>query len=380
MKIIKTKNKLVSILILCLISGLFPLPSKCEPGKTQKLREIEAQTQIIRKKIDETKQKEKIAITRLTEIQKKLYATQEQLRKNKFKLTLTQTNLEETEQKLAELKFAYMNLRINAQKRIKQIYQGQRLKMLEILLRSPNLTDFQDNLFYQKQLLANDKYLLKELEEQSKEIEDYKDKLAEQKINIASIVSDIDKQKQRIAKEHSAQSVLVTKLRTERASYEKAERQLEKESDQLISEINRLVGKFASSPYQRGTGRFSYPVFGRLTSPFGPRRHPIHRVISFHSGIDLAAPYGTPVMASDSGRVIYNGWYGGYGRVVILDHGKNLTTLYAHLSRSNTSNGRDISKGQTIGFEGQTGYSTGPHVHFEVRRNGKPENPLNHLQ
>lgn len=374
---IMKKTFLVVLLVLTMTSSNLSILAAT---KTQKLREIEAQSEALRKKIEETKQKEKIAISKLTEIQRRLQRTQDKLRKNKFKLEATQQNLQITEQKLAELKFNYLNLQLNAKKRIKQIYQGQRLKMLEFLLRSPSLTDFLDNLYYQKLLISNDKQLLDELEERSKEIESYKDALARQKIDIANIIGDISEQKKLIAQEHSTQSVLVHKLRTERESYEKAERQLERESQQLISEITKLVGAFAGSPFKIGSGRFSYPIFGRLTSPFGMRRHPIHRVVSFHSGIDLAAPYGTPIMASDSGRVIYNGWYGGYGRVVILDHGKDYTTLYAHLSRSNTSKGKSVDKGEVIGYEGQTGYSTGPHLHFEVRKSGRPENPLNYLQ
>lgn len=376
----KVSHLLLISLIACCFLTVFIIPVHSKPSKTYQLKEIEAKSEEIRKKINETKAKEKVAVTKLTEIQRKLQRTQEQLRKNKFKLEVTQVDLTQTEEKLAQLKHDYMKLRVNAQKRIKQIYKGQRLKMFESLLKSPDLTNFLDNLYYQKLLLANDKSLLEELAKESEEIEKYKDTLAEQKIKIAGIVSDIDRQKSLISKEHSYQSVLVNKLRNERTSYEQAERQLERESEQLIADINKLVGRFAGAPGARGTGRFAYPIIGRLTSPFGPRRHPIHKVISFHSGVDLAAPYGTPIMASDSGKVIYNGWYGGYGRVVIVDHGKNYTTLYAHLSRSGTNKGNNIAKGQVIGYEGQTGYSTGPHLHFEVRVNGKPQNPLNYLQ
>ena len=350
-------------------------------SKSHELREIQEKSEYYRKKIDETRQKEKLAITKLTVIQKELLKTQENLRRNAFKLTTTQHNLKLTEDQLIELKSDYFELQVNAEKRIRQIYQGQRLRMLEILLRSPNLTDFLDNLYYQKLVVERDRTLLGELEEESKEIEDYKDRLARQKIEIANIVSKIDNQKGKIAREHISQSLLVNKLRNERAEYERAERQLEKDSQNLIGEINRLTGKFSySGPPPNSTGIFSYPIRGRLTSGFGPRRHPIHRVISFHSGIDLAAPYGSAIMASDSGRVIFNGWYGGYGKVVIVDHGRNYSTLYAHLSRINASRGENIQKGQVVGYEGQTGYSTGPHLHFEVRRDGKPQNPLNYLR
>lgn len=350
-------------------------------AKSRALKEIEEKSQFLKRKIQETKEKEKVATGKLLVIQRKLYKTQDQLRKNKNELYSTQNNLELTEEKLSELKSDYATLRVDAENRIKQIYQGQRLKMLEILLKTPTLTDFLDMLYYQKLLVAQDKNLLEKLTRQSKEIEHYKDRLSEEKIRIANIVSSIEKQKIQIAKEHSAQSSLVQKLRTERASYESAERELERDSQQLIAEINRLVGKsgFGGSSVP-GSGVFSYPVHGRLTSPFGMRRHPIFKVVSFHSGVDLAAPFGTAIMASDTGRVIFNGWYGGYGKVVIVDHGMDYSTLYAHLSRINASRGQTIIKGQTIGYEGQTGYSTGPHLHFEVRRSGKPQNPLNYLR
>ena len=349
--------------------------------KSKALKEIEQKSEFLKRKIEETKEKEKVATGKLIVIQRKLYKTQEQLRKNKNELSSTQNSLEITEEKLTELKKDYSALRSDAENRIKQIYQGQRLKMLEILLKTPSLTDFLDLLYYQKLLIAQDKNLLEQLSNQSKEIGNYKDRLAQEKIRIANIVGVIEKQKVQIAREHAIQSGLVQKLRTERVSYEAAERQIEQESQQLIAEINRLTGKGSfNGPSVPGSGAFSYPIHGRLTSPFGLRRHPIFKVVSFHSGVDLAAPFGTAIMASDTGRVIFDGWYGGYGKVVIVDHGMDYSTLYAHLSRTSASRGQTIIKGQTVGYEGQTGYSTGPHLHFEVRKSGRPQNPLNYLR
>ena len=369
------------VIIILINSSFLEAHSSFSRAKSRTLREIEQKSEILKRKIEETKAKEKVATGKLLVIQKKLYKTQEQLRKNKNELSSTQNSLQLTEEKLTELKNDYSTLRSDAENRIKQIYQGQRLKVLEVLLKTPSLTDFLDMLYYQKLLVAQDKNLLEKLSTQSKEIGHYKDRLAEEKIRIANIVNSIEKQKMQIAREHASQSGLVQKLRTERASYESAERQIERDSQQLISEINRLVGRggFDGSSVS-GSGAFSFPVHGRLTSPFGLRRHPIFKVVSFHSGVDLAAPYGTPIMASDTGRVIFNGWYGGYGKVVIVDHGMDYSTLYAHLSRATASRGRTIIKGETVGYEGQTGYSTGPHLHFEVRKNGRPQNPLNYLR
>ena len=131
------------------------------------------------------------------------------------------------------------------------------------------------------------------------------------------------------------------------------------------------------------TGGFLTPVQGRLSSPFGWRIHPKFKSRKFHNGIDIAAPMGTPIKAANAGKVIFSGWYGGYGRVVILDHGQvngvPTTTLYAHMSRQKVVVGQSVVRGQTIGLVGSTGYSTGPHLHFEVRINGKPQNPQNYI-
>ena len=128
---------------------------------------------------------------------------------------------------------------------------------------------------------------------------------------------------------------------------------------------------------------FIRPTSGYVSSPFGWRRHPIFGSRSFHSGVDLAAPNRTPIRASNSGIVIYTGWYGGYGKVVIINHGNfkgtPTSTLYAHLSGSTVSKGQKVEKGIIVGYEGTTGYSTGPHLHFEVRLDGNPTNPLRYI-
>ena len=112
-----------------------------------------------------------------------------------------------------------------------------------------------------------------------------------------------------------------------------------------------------------------WPLHGPVTSEFGPRYG------GFHPGIDIAAAYGTPIHAAKAGVVIFAGWYGGYGNFVIIDHGGGLATAYGHQSRIAVSQGQHVSQGDVVGFEGSTGYSTGPHLHFEVRINGNPQNP-----
>ena len=127
-------------------------------------------------------------------------------------------------------------------------------------------------------------------------------------------------------------------------------------------------------------GRFLWPTNSNLiTSYFGYRVHPIYGNTRFHSGIDIGASYGAPIYAAESGRVILASWYDGYGYCIVIDHGDGVSTLYAHCSSIIVREGQYVSKGTIIGYVGSTGNSTGPHLHFEVRINGNPVNPLNYF-
>jgi murein DD-endopeptidase MepM/ murein hydrolase activator NlpD len=117
----------------------------------------------------------------------------------------------------------------------------------------------------------------------------------------------------------------------------------------------------------------TWPVSAPVTSPFGWRWG------RMHEGVDLGAPYGAPIAAAAAGTVIYAGWLGGYGNLTVIDHGGGLATAYGHQSRIVVSVGQNVAQGETIGYVGSTGHSTGPHLHFEVRVDGAAVDPLGYL-
>ncbi|MBA2317805.1 MAG: peptidoglycan DD-metalloendopeptidase family protein [Euzebyales bacterium] len=127
------------------------------------------------------------------------------------------------------------------------------------------------------------------------------------------------------------------------------------------------------------TGRMQRPADGPITSRYGYRVHPIFGTRRLHAGIDFGGGYGAPIYAAESGTVISAGSRGGYGNTIVVDHGGGTTTLYAHQSRFAVSGGAQVGRGQVIGYIGSTGYSTGPHLHFEVRINGAPTDPAPYL-
>lgn len=142
---------------------------------------------------------------------------------------------------------------------------------------------------------------------------------------------------------------------------------------QIPRETWAVASAFKGSPLE-------WPVLGRITSGFGWRIHPISGVRHFHEGLDIAAPIGTPVRAVAQGKVVFVGYVSGYGRIVTIDHGSGLVTRYAHLSRTSVSQGQTVVTGQVIGYVGDSGYATGPHVHFEVRLDGEAKDPRKFLR
>src|SRR5215216_6132255 len=141
-------------------------------------------------------------------------------------------------------------------------------------------------------------------------------------------------------------------------------------SAQLSGQIR---GAQSTSTVVRSSSGFIWPVSGPVTSPFG------YRWGRMHEGIDLAVSSGTPVAAAAAGRVIYAGWMGGYGNLVVIDHGGGIATAYGHNSSFAIGNGASVGQGQTVAYSGSTGHSTGPHVHFEVRVNGSAVDPMGYL-
>ncbi len=132
-------------------------------------------------------------------------------------------------------------------------------------------------------------------------------------------------------------------------------------------------------PAVKSSGYYRWPVMGRINSPFGWRQHPITKRHDFHTGIDIKGERNDPIKAAASGRVIYSGWMGGYGKVLVIEHNNGQSTLYAHCSTLMAAKGASVSSGQVVAKIGTTGRSTGPHLHFEVRNGNSPVNPIKYL-
>ncbi|MBK7747099.1 MAG: peptidoglycan DD-metalloendopeptidase family protein [Candidatus Obscuribacter sp.] len=348
----------------------------------QERQKLEKEKRAYHEKAQQLRKVERKAVQKLYVIQKQLNETTGQLSHTKNAVAVTEKKVVETEKKLNSVRSTEGNLTSCASRRLKEIYQGERLSFVEMLFQVDNLQTLLDRLYYQERVAEQDQKLIKELRARGMQLSQNKNALDQKKNALGEMVSQIAQKAMAIAKEKLSQQQVAEQLRSQRAFYEQAERELANESSRLEKQIfimenhNRKRG----GPIAVGSGNMCMPLRAPVTSPFGWRKHPIFGVRKMHTGIDLAGPNRSAIHAADAGNVLYTGWYGGYGKVVIVSHGNNMATLYAHLSRVAVSVGDNVSKGDVIAYEGTTGFSTGPHLHFEVRVNGKPQNPLSYVR
>lgn len=336
-----------------------------------------------RKKINHLKFLERLESNKLYKNQQKLESTASNLQYSKKKYDSAKAQLTDLEAQLNKAIIEYNSMDYQLKYRIRNVFKSQRKGMLALLIETNDFNTFIDRIHFANIILRHDYQKMKYARSKAKEIAYLKSSIEEQRRTLAMSIKQINQQQTYIKRSIDKNENMINKLRTDRIAYEKAEKELAKQSASIGTMINRSSTSSSSPSSVKVVSGFIKPIGGRITSPYGYRTHPIFNSRTFHSGVDIGGPNYGAIRASNSGKVIYTGWYGGYGKVVIIDHGtvngKPTTTLYAHMSNIKVSNGAMVQKGQVVGQEGTTGYSTGPHLHFEVRVNGQPKNPLNYI-
>jgi murein DD-endopeptidase MepM/ murein hydrolase activator NlpD len=311
--------------------------------------------------------------TKLSVTREKLVVLRKELRLKRLELAEAQAELELEQQ--------------NFEERVVLSYKTDDLDYVDVVLASSSFEDLISRVNVIHDLLGGNNELVGGLEATRDKVDAEKDAIARRESAVAVAARDLEEKSDELAALRAAQAAsqaAALAVRSEKAGALKGVNkdlaELERQENQLLAESAALAGIISgSSGSGQGTGDLTYPVTGPITSPFGWRIHPILRYRKFHTGVDFSVGYGTPIRASASGTVIYSTWMGGYGNVIIVDHGDGLSTLYAHQSSVAVGSGAGVSRGQTIGYVGSTGFSTGPHLHFEVRVNGSPVDPMGYL-
>jgi murein DD-endopeptidase MepM/ murein hydrolase activator NlpD len=248
-----------------------------------------------------------------------------------------------------------------------------------LLLQCDNFEEMFKKSHILKMVSQFDQDLLKSIEDKQEEISILKDLKQQEEDNAQEQLESMLGEIAKLEVSRSAVEKEVKKTQQTLAELEKAEDELEADS----KELEKLIRKLSSSgAYSGGIMQWPLPGYYRISSYFGMRMHPILKYNKMHGGIDIGAPSGTPIHAAASGKVICAAWRsGGSGNTVIIDHGGGITTLYFHIKNGGilVKEGQKVAAGDVIAKVGSTGLSTGPHLHFEVRKNGTRQNPLDYV-
>ncbi|MEH2199612.1 murein hydrolase activator EnvC family protein [Nostoc sp.] len=323
----------------------------------------------------------------LTGLKQNVQTTDSYIQESESRLQLATQRLQQLETDLAVAQRSYEERQIATVARLRYLQRSPASVGWAVLLQSQNISDFISRRHQLKLVYQADEQILVKLNAQAILLNKQKTNVEQQKNEIALIREQMLAQKADYQTQAQSQSEMIQRLNSDRLALEAAQNQLERDSKNLEVLIQQKVAEAEEAQAKtnsrttiiRGTGVMAYPSDAATSSPFGWRIHPILGYRRFHAGLDFAASYGSKIRAADSGRVIFAGWYGGYGRAVIIDHGNGMTTLYGHTSELYVSEGQVVERGQAIAAVGSTGFSTGPHLHFEVRRNGTPVDPANYL-
>jgi septal ring factor EnvC (AmiA/AmiB activator) len=239
-------------------------------------------------------------------------------------------------------------------------------------------------------LAALDARLIQEYRGTSEKLADRKSREEAQQQELSGLYEDAKREQAEVDREVGKRRVILAKVRDERAYHERMVGELTEASNRLeafIRELQAKQRKLAKIPPPRGgieppavgfgalKGRLPWPTEGRIVTGYGAQVHPRFGTRTFRNGVDIEAAVGREVLAVHAGHVIYTGWFKGYGNLIIVDHGNEYYTLYAHIAEIEAKEGEDVRQGQRIGTVGDTGSLAGPRLYFEVRYQGKPQDP-----
>ena len=384
-------KKILLLIVLALILPGVSVAAQSIAQMEQELRDIQAEANEARDDLTITQQE-------MEDLESEILAMDLVLDEATERLEVITQSLYDTLAELEETEIALDQARLNRDEHFEQFKTRLRVMYihgpalyLEVVLQATSFNDFLTRLEHMNAIARRDREMSTRLQEAEDLVEE---KLEETFRQMTSIESLRFIQSERIVELEFALEQkygFMSRLEEDAYQHEAAIRRLEQADRDIQSQIQRAraeeearrrAAQEAARRAQRAVvlpqgGTMAWPLPGvyTISSGYGNRTHPISRRQEFHTGIDLPAPSGTNIVAAESGTVIISGWNGGFGNTVVIDHGGGLSTLYAHNSRNLVTVGQWVNRGDAIARVGSTGVSTGPHLHFEVRHDGRHVNP-----
>jgi murein DD-endopeptidase MepM/ murein hydrolase activator NlpD len=392
------------VLLLALFLVVVAPAASQSPGERQ--RHIDDKLERLRERIADANRKEGVLTSQITVVTSRIRGLQDDVDSAQARVADLESDLVVYRNRLARLAqvLEFQTERVEllsrqnaeAQRQLEQrvieIYQRGDLETITLVLASSSVSELIDGIDYANEINRQDTRIARQFATAKRQWSDARartDRTHEEVAEVTAVVEErtneqravrdrLVRSQDALREARTVKSRALAGIQTDEQDYLDEVAALERSSAELATQIRSAQGSSASAattsvdPAPSGRG-FIWPVTGPLTSGFGWRWG------RMHEGIDIAVPTGTPVAAAASGTVIYAGWMGGYGNLVVIDHGGGVSTAYGHNSSVAAGVGQPVAQGQVIAYSGSTGHSTGPHVHFEVRVNGSPVDPLGYL-
>ncbi len=345
----------------------------------QKLHELEHKSRAVKAQLNTIRRRETATAGEIYRLQVAIAAKEKRLEQLRRELEQATQLLREAETRLREAEGNLARRTDLMERRVRALYEHGLVGYLDVVLGATDFSDFLTRAESLRLVIAGDISLFHQVRLYRDLTARLRQQRERERTRVMASKEAVEETRQVLARQRDEQQVQLAELFNDRKALEEALDELDALSREVEGRIRRYTREYESRLRSLGALVLEPPVSGPVSSGFGMRFHPILRKSRMHSGLDYAVPYGTPVRAAERGIVFLADWLGGYGKAVIIMHGKDVSTLYAHMSRLAVSQGQEVSKGQVVGYVGSTGLSTGPHLHFEVRVNGEPQNPPAYL-
>ena len=380
------KKRILALLIMAMVA----IPFTVSQAPEEKIIVVSAET--VQDKIDEAVKEKQEALEKIKAAEKEKNDVIAESQKLELEIDLIQSEIYAIEDLIAEADAQILEKEEEIERIEKEIEkqdkkfkeclramdESSNVSYIDLLLTSESISELLINLESINEMTNHDMAIIDEMTRLKTEVEEAKALIELQRKEQEEARKLAEGKQSQLASKLEQKQALAEKLEGDIESYKKVYEEARRQEEALKASLNYS----SSSSAYIGTGEFCWPApsYTRISSPYGWRTHPIYGTKKMHTGVDLAAPGGSNILAADGGTVISAGWNGGYGNCVVVDHGGGISTLYAHASRLCVSKGDSVTRGQVIAKVGTTGNSTGNHLHFEVLISGKHTNPMPYIQ
>lgn len=390
---------LALIFVISLMTALIPTnasaASQSEINRlTQQRKELQAKQQEQQKTINSLRSKKASVVDQKAALDKENDLAQQEIELVKEQITAYDQQIEDKGVELEAAKQEEEAQTVRFRSCVRHLEEYGQMSYIAILLEATSLSDLLARMDMVGEVIAYNKQVQADMTAAREKVETVKAELEDARTELQDKQSELETKQVALQQKVSEANALLASLESDinayksvHDQYEQQQKNVQSQIDKQVEELRRQeeVNKNNNPGYDPGkangsTGTMMWPCPSchYITSQFGWRYHPIYQTQKYHSGVDIGASYGATIVAADGGTIITAGSVSGYGNCVVINHGNGITTLYGHMSSIAVSVGQKVSKGQTIGYVGSTGNSTGPHLHWEVTVNGVRQNPLNY--